>query len=69
MNHLLTKKQKALELGISEKTLDRRSKRGEIKYVQVPPNLNRSNNKWYFPEDTENLQFLTNYYLGKEVSK
>ncbi len=59
---LLTKTQKAREIQVSTKTIDRMVKQGKVKYVEVSPKLNRKQ-KWYFSKD-EDTEWLNNYYLG-----
>ena len=45
--NLLTKKEKAQELGISYRTLDRWVKSEKIKYFMV----NKSKRKWFIPKE------------------
>ena len=48
---LLNKEQKAKELGICKRTIDRRIERGQMSYITI----RNSERKWFLPEDKKDL--------------
>lgn len=48
---LLNKEQKAKELGICKRTIDRRIEKGHMSYIS----LKNSQRKWFLPEDKKDL--------------
>lgn len=51
--NLLTKREKANELKISYRTLDRRIKRGRLDSIKIPGKAQ----KWFLPEEAKTREF------------